>query len=296
MLVKSSGVETLHKLGYTGAGVKVLVVGSDFTGADKLIGNGLPKKTRILDLTTELNPEIVPVAGRSEPRRATGLAAARAVALAAPDAELVLVRIDPGAIFQLVRHPPGRATATWHTPRPSGRASRTSRLKTTEITRRKEAAITEYRNAFADLADDEPTKARREPGQGGARRDRARSRPCSSSASTGSTTFRQGAARRTDGRPGHREHTRVGERYPLDSLSLLSSVLEQSRCRSTPAVMLAGPAIPPRGRSRRSSGCRPRATPGRRCGADVPGRERNGTMEFATPNAAASAREAGRPR
>ena len=59
-VLRASGMETLHRLGYTGSGVKVILVGTDFTGADKLIGTALPKNTRILDLTTELNPEIVP--------------------------------------------------------------------------------------------------------------------------------------------------------------------------------------------------------------------------------------------
>jgi hypothetical protein len=158
-LLKASGAETLHKLGYTGAGVKVLVVGSDFTGADKLIGTGLPKKTRIIDLTTELNPEIVP--SPADPNRAgNGTAAARAVALASPDAELVLVRIDPGAIFQLygvLRIARGEVTST------DALRSRLAdiALKTTELTRRKEAAITEYRLAFEDLSDDDVTKTRR---------------------------------------------------------------------------------------------------------------------------------------
>jgi hypothetical protein len=159
-LLKQSGVETLHKLGYSGEGVKVLVVGSDFTGADKLIGAGLPKKTRLIDLTTELNPEIVPSPADTN-RAGNGTAAARAVALAAPDAELVLVRIDPTAMFQLfgvLRIARGDVTVT---------ESLRSRLaditrKTTELTRQKEAAITEYRQAFEDLADDEVTRTRRE--------------------------------------------------------------------------------------------------------------------------------------
>jgi len=158
-VLKESGVEAMHRLGYTGAGVKVLVIGSDFTGAEKLIGNGLPKKTTILDLTTELNPEIVP--SPSDPNRAgLGTAAALAFAIAAPDAELVLVRIDPGAIFQLfgiIRVVRKEATFS---------DALRSRLvdisnKTAELTRRKENVVNEYRQAFDDLADDEPTKARR---------------------------------------------------------------------------------------------------------------------------------------
>lgn len=158
-VLKASGVEAMHRLGYTGRGVKVLVIGSDFTGAEKLIGNGLPKNTRFLDLTTELNPDILP--SPPDPNRAGyGTSAALALALAAPDADLVLVRIDPGAIFQLfgiIRVVRKEATFS---------DALRSRLvdisnKTAELTRRKEVVVTEYRLAFDDLADDEPTKARR---------------------------------------------------------------------------------------------------------------------------------------
>lgn len=159
-VLKASGVPAMHKLGYTGAGVKVLVVGSDFGGAEKLIGKALPPKTRVLDLTTELNSDIVP--SPADPLRAgNGLAAARAVSLSAPEAELVLVRIDPGAIFQLfgmMRVARGEATFT------DALRSRLSDIstKTADLTRRKEAALNEYRLAFADLADDQATKDRRE--------------------------------------------------------------------------------------------------------------------------------------
>ncbi|MBA4187430.1 MAG: hypothetical protein C0467_05360 [Planctomycetaceae bacterium] len=158
-VLTASGVEAMHRLGYTGDGVKVLVIGSDFSGAEKLIGKGLPKKTRILDLTTELNPDILP--SPVDPNRAgLGTSAALALAVAAPDAELVLVRVDPGAIFQLfgiVRVVRKEATFS---------DALRSRLvdisnKTAELTRRKEIVVTEYRLAFDDLADDEPTKARR---------------------------------------------------------------------------------------------------------------------------------------
>jgi hypothetical protein len=157
--LRSSGVEALHRLGYRGAGIKVLVVGSDFTGADKLIGAGLPKNTRLIDLTTGLNQEIVPLPTEAD-RAGYGLGSALAVALAAPDAELVLVRVNPGAIFQLaeiLRIARGDSEMT------QALRSRLAdiTLKTAELSRRKEAAIAEYRSAFADLSDDEATRARR---------------------------------------------------------------------------------------------------------------------------------------
>jgi hypothetical protein len=158
-LLKTSGVSTLQRLGYTGTGVKVIVLGTDFTGADRLIGAGLPKNTRILDLTTELSFDLRPLPVE-EGRAAANIGVARAVALAAPDAELVLVRIDPGSFFQLqevMRF--ARAEAGY------SEAMRTRLIElsrhSTDVTNRKDAALIEYRQAFEDLADDEPTRERR---------------------------------------------------------------------------------------------------------------------------------------
>src|SRR6202021_991491 len=46
-ILKTSGVETLQKLGYTGSGIKVIGIGSDFTGADNLISKAHPKSRRL---------------------------------------------------------------------------------------------------------------------------------------------------------------------------------------------------------------------------------------------------------
>ena len=159
-ILKTSGVETLHKLGYAGAGVKVLVIGSDFTGAEKLIGKSLPKRTQMLDLTAELNPDILPQAG--DPTRAgANIAMARAVALAAPDAELVLVRIDSGSFFQLLSI---LRVARGETFTSLAMQSRLEGLSTRAVAlvKRKDAAVIDYRSAFEDQADDEPTRLRRE--------------------------------------------------------------------------------------------------------------------------------------
>lgn len=153
-LLQSSGVAGMHRLGYAGARVKVIVIGTDFTGAEKLPG------VRILDLTTELNPDIRPLP--ADPSRiGTSAAAARAVALSAPEAELVLVRIDPGSLFQLfevIRL--ARAEMTYTEPLRSRLAELTARSN--EIRRVKEAAVAEYRAAFSDLADDQAIQSRRE--------------------------------------------------------------------------------------------------------------------------------------
>ncbi|HSQ57522.1 MAG TPA: hypothetical protein VLM40_17505 [Gemmata sp.] len=222
--LKNSGAATLHKLGYTGAGVKVLVVASDFSGAEKLIGAGLPRGTRIVDLTTELNPAITP--SPSDPNRAgNGNGTALAVALAAPDAELVLVRIDPTAVFQLA--------GVLQMARGDSEMSQAMRsrladitLRAAELNRRKEAAIAEYRAAFADLSDELAAKARR---------DRAKA------ALEAITAQQERLAQRTERFNVFQKEVLMrlaGARvivntlewesgYPLDALSLLSRRLEQ---------------------------------------------------------------------
>jgi hypothetical protein len=158
-LLKSTYAANLHRLGYTGSGVKVIVIGSDFTGAEKLIGSALPKNTQIVDLTTELNPDIKPLP--TDPGSAgQSLATAMAVAVTAPNAEIVLVRIDSASFFQLleiVRLVRGETSST---------SSMRSRLTEIDdqlkvITKKKDDALHEYRVAFDDLADDEPTRLRR---------------------------------------------------------------------------------------------------------------------------------------
>ena len=230
-IVRASGVEGLHRLGYTGAGVKVLLIGTDFTGAEKLIGNGLPRSTRIIDMTVSLNPDVVP--SPADPNRAgNGLAAARALALAAPDTELVLVRIDPAGIFQLftvLRVVDGDLEFS------EAFRSRLAEIttRTAEITRRKEAAINEYREAFADLADDEPARQRRT-------RAKARLEAVEAEQAV--------LVRRIDRLNTYRKdllaaltgarvivNTLVWESgYPLDSLSLLSGVLERRAAQLPP--------------------------------------------------------------
>ena len=101
--LEATGLARLHKLGARGQGVRVAVVAGDFRGYEELVGKTLPAGTRLIDLTTGRNPTVeadplpAPEVGPSE-----GLQCAVAAALAAPDAELLLVRVDPTAPYQLL--------------------------------------------------------------------------------------------------------------------------------------------------------------------------------------------------
>jgi hypothetical protein len=157
--IKGARLDELHKLGYTGAGMKVILIGTDFTGVEKDIGTQLPKRTKIVDLTTELAPELLPAKG--EPARlGTGLVAARALAAVAPEAELILVRIDSGSYFHLytiVRLARGELEYT------DALQVRMAELATRsgQLDRDKKAAIDAYKAAFSDLSDNEVAVALR---------------------------------------------------------------------------------------------------------------------------------------
>ena len=193
----------------------------------------------------------------------------------------MLVRIDPGAIFQLfeiLRVARGDATYS------NAMRSRLTDLsiKVTELTRRKEGIITEYRQAFEDLADDEPTKLRRVKAK---------------AALDAITAEQVQLAKRIDrfntfqkdvvaalGRARVVVNTLVWESgYPMDSLSLISQTLERI-------------AVPPGGRVVRRPGDPAAAAKppivwvqaASTSGASVWGgpfidANRNGTMEFAPP-------------
>jgi hypothetical protein len=277
---KAFGVEALHRLGYTGGGVKVVLVASDFSGAEKLIGTVFPKNTRILDLTTELNADIVP--SPPDPNRAgTGTAAARAFVLAAPDAELVLVRIDPGAIFQLhgiLRLARGDAVYS------EAMRSRLNDIatKSADLTRRKEAAITEYREAFADLGDDDGTRARRAKAKAALDAVNAEQDQLVKRIQRFNTFHKEAVAALAEARVV--VNTLEWESgYPLDALSLLSQTLEQLAAPPPPRTVRrpTDPATLPKPpivwvQAASASGAAV-------WGGPFLDANRNGTMEFAPP-------------
>ncbi len=97
-VMSGTRLDRLHQLGFRGKGVRVAVVAGDFSGLDAYRGKGLPKDTRVIDLTAERNPSFEPDP-QAEPGNAIGhgTACALAVAAAAPDADLILIRIDPSS-------------------------------------------------------------------------------------------------------------------------------------------------------------------------------------------------------
>jgi hypothetical protein len=97
-----SGLLRLHKAKLKGDGVTVAIIDGDFRGWESLVGKGLPAHTRHFDLTAERNDHLKPDAPPAGAGLGHGTEVARAAALAAPGADLVLVRIDPEAPYQML--------------------------------------------------------------------------------------------------------------------------------------------------------------------------------------------------
>lgn len=98
-----SKMADLHKKGWRGQGVRLAIVDTDFRGWEQMVQQKkLPAKTRLADLTTERNPELYPepFAGKAG-QLGHGTQCALAVALAAPEVELTLIRISDPAPYQI---------------------------------------------------------------------------------------------------------------------------------------------------------------------------------------------------
>src|SRR5262249_41523874 len=107
--VADSGMARLHSLGHRGQGVRVGLIAGDFRGWGGMgKAKQLPPGTKMLDLTrqraTTIEPEDYP---KDEIQLGAGTQAAMALALAAPQGNLLLIRIDPAAphmLLEIVRY------------------------------------------------------------------------------------------------------------------------------------------------------------------------------------------------
>jgi hypothetical protein len=96
----ATNIDALHAQGVRGQGARIAIVDSDFAGVQRAIGRSLPK-AKMLDLTAERNPSLEPDPITGD-RPGRGTLAALAAVRAAPDAELVLVRVDAAAPYQVL--------------------------------------------------------------------------------------------------------------------------------------------------------------------------------------------------
>jgi hypothetical protein len=172
-LLDASGLTKLHALGHRGRGTRLTVVAGDFRGWDALVKAGqLPGDTRLVDFTRERSPQLEadpfpPAAGPG-----AGTRCALTVLRAAPEVQLVLVRIDPAAPYMLqeaARAINGDAYRTVALEQRQDQLREERRL----LDLRQEALLEERKAAFSDLGPDEgPTKRRAEYKQHQAEYDR----------------------------------------------------------------------------------------------------------------------------
>lgn len=160
-VLKETRLDRLHAQGKRGTGIRVAIIDTDFTGWEKYVGKELPATTHYLDLTVERNREIVPDPLPAQPvGMGHGTHCALAVRLAAPDADIVLVRISPDAPYEVVTA--FRAMQNDFFQPDSFRIRREELDNDTNLVRGERLNANEaYRKAFDDFDDDEPARERR---------------------------------------------------------------------------------------------------------------------------------------
>lgn len=144
----------LQGRGYRGQGRTIVVV----AGAFDRSAAGLPANVRFVDLTPELSQSLE--AAPMDPAF-DGTAVAAAAHAAAPQANIVLVRVHPAAyhqIFSVARAAIGDLTLS------HAMVARAEVLlrEYDVLNRRRELVMKEYAEAFANLSDDERPRTRRE--------------------------------------------------------------------------------------------------------------------------------------
>src|SRR5262249_35007381 len=102
VVAATAGLEKALREGYRDRAVRLAIVDSDFHGWQEAVQKKqLPANTKLLDLTVERSPDVIPAATAAD-APGVGTRAAMAAAAAAPRAELTLIRIDPAAPDQLL--------------------------------------------------------------------------------------------------------------------------------------------------------------------------------------------------
>ena len=159
--LKRTGLEQLHARNFRGAGVRLAIIDSDFTGYEQFVGKQLLKTTKLIDLTAERNPSILPDPLPASKGIGHGTHSALAAALAAPAADLTLIRVDPAIpyqLFSLAHYMIGDPIE------PEAFRARRAEIEaeTAQTNRDRIEAQREYRRAFEQFSDEpEARQARR---------------------------------------------------------------------------------------------------------------------------------------
>jgi hypothetical protein len=100
--LRQSGLSRLHEARFKGKGVPLAIIDGDFAGWQALVGKKLPPRTRLFDLTAERNADLKPDPFPTAAGLGHGTQVALAAALAAPETDMLLIRIDPAAPYQML--------------------------------------------------------------------------------------------------------------------------------------------------------------------------------------------------
>ena len=172
--VKQSNLGLLHSMGFNGEGTKIVVIATEFNGMSvktvkatrsldqqelTLDGKTLPAGSRYLDLTTEFSASILPTP--SDANRVAGTATALATHAAAPKAKIILVRVDPNRLHQVLSVAKLVSGDEISTPALFTRNEELS-VRTATLEARSRIVSTEVQKAYADLSDDDAPRKRRE--------------------------------------------------------------------------------------------------------------------------------------
>lgn len=99
--LREIGIVRLHEQAHRGRGIRLAVVDADFRGWQALRGTRLPRSTHYVDVTVQEDEEFRRAPAVDSGSEGRGTACAAALALAAPEADLTLVRIDAASPYQL---------------------------------------------------------------------------------------------------------------------------------------------------------------------------------------------------
>ena len=164
-VLNATRLASFHKLGYRGFGTRIVVIASEFPDLGTAFGSRFLDKTlrtpvKWVDLTAELSAKLLPTPpGQTA---TAGTAAARAAHLAAPEATIVLVRVDPAAFYQVASVARFVRGEDGFTESMQSRIVELS-IRTDELRRKNAEAVDQYRKAFQDFSDEEgPTKRRQQ--------------------------------------------------------------------------------------------------------------------------------------
>jgi hypothetical protein len=159
--LQRSGLDRLHAAHHRGQKIRLAIIDSDFRGYQRFVGKQLPAGMDYLDLAAECDPDLQSrIVSTDTTAVGHGTQCALAAALAAPEADFTLIRIDADAAFQLgeaARYINGDPVFS-----PSLQArSAELEAEALRLSRRRDELLQERKAVLDEFGDDEASRKRR---------------------------------------------------------------------------------------------------------------------------------------